>query len=199
MLVYQSKIRAIATLEGITPYSASRIHNEPMFENEDKQEYDRRTYLSHLYINDAGEVVMPSFGIHDCLVNAAQYSGKQIKGQGKKTWTKKLESGLIIFDDPSFGITPDQTIYSDINAHSSGQRGSGKRVLRRYPVILPPWRLTFPIEILDPIITEALLQEMFGIAGLLIGIGRSRPENRGKLGRFRLANMEWQADRRLAA
>jgi hypothetical protein len=54
-------------------------------------------------------------------------------------------------------------------------------------------------RILDPIITEALLQEMFGIAGLLIGIGRSRPENRGKLGRFRLANMEWQADRRLAA
>jgi hypothetical protein len=88
MLAYQSRVSAVATIVGITPYSQCRMHNEPEYENEDKGEYDKRTYLSHLHLSEQGEIVIPSFGMHSCLVSSAQYSGKKIKGQGARAMTR---------------------------------------------------------------------------------------------------------------
>lgn len=203
MLAYQSKITATPTIQGITPYSACRYHQEPMYENESYEAYDQRTYLSHLHVNSDGQVVIPSFAIHDCLVEAARYSGKKIKGARGKTWTQKLESGIAIFDDVLLlneqgeAVTPADADFCDVYCHANGQRGSAKRVFRRYPIIYQ-WGATFDIHVLDPIITRDELHEFFGIAGLLIGLGRFRPQNRGKNGRFSLTDLTWREDRQLA-
>jgi hypothetical protein len=105
-----------------------------------------------------------------------------------------------LFDDPSLGITTDakEVSFVDINCHANGQRGSAKRVMRRYPIIFP-WSTTFQITILDPIVTRDILEELFCIAGMVIGLGRFRPQNSGNLGRFELKALEWSADRKLAA
>jgi hypothetical protein len=196
--VYGSRITAEVTIKGISPYSQSRHHEEKAFENEDKGDYDKRTFRSHLHVVD-GLVVIPARAIHECLIDAARYSGKQIPGQGKKTWTAKFESGIGIFADPSLGVKPEDVSYIDVYAHASGIRGSGKRVSRRFPQILTPWQATFEVNILDPIITEDVFREMMAIAGTFKGIGRYRPANGGTNGRFELAKLVWNANRQLAA
>lgn len=184
---------ATCTLESISPYSQSRKHDEPMLEGELKGDYDKRVWRSQLHTHD-GKVQIPSNSIHQCLVNAAKYSKKQIPGQGKATWTKKFESGIVLFEDIDLGIKPDDVDYIDIYANADGIRGSAKRVMRRFPMI-QKWTATFNVNILDPIITKPTFEEMVEIAGMFIGIGRGRPENLGKNGRFKLIGLEWKDGR----
>jgi len=139
-------------------------------------------------------VRIPAKAITDCLIEAAQYSGKKITGN--RTWTSKFESGIALFENPDLGVTPDQVAYIDCFCHANGKRGSGTRVMRRFPII-HTWKTTFEIHVLDPVITEGILREMLAIGGTFKGIGRYRPANRGTNGRFELADLIWQAERQL--
>jgi hypothetical protein len=193
--VFGSRIVAHVTLRSLSPYSQSRPHQEPAFENEDRGDYDRRTWRSHLHVEN-GVVVIPSKAILDSLTEAAVYSGKKISGN--KTWTAKFASGLALFENPSLSINPDEVDYIDVFCHADGKRGSGTRVMRRFPVI-PNWQAHINFHVLDPVISEEILHEMLGIAGLFRGIGRYRPANRGTNGRFEVSELTWKADRKLAA
>ena len=48
-IAFDSRITADITLRAMpgSPYSPSRFHNEPAYENEDKAAYDLRTFRSH--------------------------------------------------------------------------------------------------------------------------------------------------------
>ena len=48
--------------------------------------------------------------------------------------------------------------------------------------------------ILDDIITEDVFTQVLRSAGMLVGIGRFRPENRGFYGRFAVERVEWIED-----
>lgn len=192
---------ATVTLEGITPLSQSRQHDDPMLDGESRADYDTRTWRSHLNVDtrDGKEtVVLPAHGVQQCFAAAAKYSKRQIPGQGKATWTAKFLAGLAIMEDPALGIVPSDVGSVVISANADGVRGSGKRVPRRFPV-MPKWHSTFDVYILDPIITEPVFREMVEIAGLFIGIGRFRPEKGGTNGRFKLAKLVWQDNRKMVA
>jgi hypothetical protein len=193
--VYGSRIMAVVTLKSLSAYSQARAHDEPAYENESKGDYDRRTWRSHLHVEN-GTVRIPAKAITECIIEAAQYSGKKLTGN--RTWTSKFESGIALFENPDLGITPDQVDHIDCYCHANGKRGSGTRVMRRFPII-HTWSTTFEIHVLDPIITEGILREMLAIGGTFKGIGRYRPANRGTNGRFELANLVWHADRQLVA
>jgi hypothetical protein len=194
-LAFGSRIIATTTLQGLSAYSQSRAHEDPAYENEDKGDYDRRTWRSKLHINPQNNhVVIPAKAITDVLAEACQYSGRKIPGQGQKTWTAKFEAGIALLEDPDLGITADEVTYADFYCHINGKRGSSGRVMRRFPMILN-WQTTFAIHILDPQIVEPVLREMFAIAGTFRGIGRYRPASRGTNGRFQLANLSWQEHR----
>jgi hypothetical protein len=193
--VFGSRIVAVPTLVSLSPYSQSRAHNDPAFENEDKGEYDRRTWRSHMHV-EGGSVVIPAKAIHEALIEAAQYSGRKVSGHN--TWTKKFEGGLALFENPSLNIDPEDVGYIDCYCHANGKRGSGTRVMRRFPQI-PSWEATFEIHVLDPVISEQILREMIGLAGLFKGVGRYRPGNRGTNGRFSLKDLVWKAERQLVA
>lgn len=184
---------AIATLQSLTPYSQSRKHDEPELEGELKDAYNTRTWRSQLHVRE-GQVIIPARSLHEAMMAAAKYSKKQIPGQGKATWTKKFEAGIAIFDDVPIGIKPEEVDYIDIYANADGIRGSGKRVMRRFPVI-KSWQADVSIHVLDPIITEPILREMIELAGLFIGIGRYRPEKSGTNGRFKLVDLKWHDGR----
>lgn len=192
---------ATITLVGITPYSQSRQHDEPMLEGESRDAYDARTWPSkqNVAIRDGkSTVVIPAHGLHQSIAAAAKYSKRQIPGQGKATWTAKFLSGIALLDDPALNIDPATVPSITISANADGVRGSGKRVPRRFPVIRE-WRSTFDIIILDPIITEAVFREMVEIAGMFIGVGRFRPEKGGTNGRFRIESLAWSDNRKLVA
>jgi hypothetical protein len=195
----------IATLkiEGISPYSQSRQHDEPLLQGEGRDDYDKRTWRHKLNIANVNggtpSVVIPAHGMHQAIAAAAKYSKRQIPGQGKATWTAKFNSGIALLEDPSLGIDPETVQAITISANADGIRGSGKRVPRRFPLIQMGWSTTFEVHILDPIITQDVFREMVEIAGMFIGIGRFRPEKGGTNGRFRIASLAWADNRRLAA
>ncbi len=189
------------TLASITPYSQSRQHDEPKLEGENHEAYDTRTWRHKLSVatrNGADTVVIPAHGLHQSIAAAAKYSKRQIPGQGKATWTAKFLSGITLFDDPALNIDPATVGAVTISANADGVRGSGKRVPRRFPII-PAWEASFDVYILDPIITQEVFREMVEIAGMFIGIGRFRPEKGGTNGRFKIASLAWEDNRKLAA
>ena len=195
---------SIATLSiiGTTAYSQSRGHDEPMLNGESRDAYDARTWRHKMSVAALAEgkksVVIPAHGLHQAIAAAAKYSKRQIPGQGKATWTAKFTSGLAILSDPALNIDPETVSCVTISANADGVRGSGKRVPRRFP-IMPEWRTTFDVHILDPIITMDVFKEMVDIAGMFIGIGRFRPEKGGTNGRFTVEHLAWADNRRLAA
>lgn len=194
--------QARLTLASRSPYSQSRQHDEPMLEGESRDAFDARTWRAKLNtVSTNGEppsVVIPAHGLAQAIAAAAKYSKRQIPGQGKATWTAKFTAGILLPEDPSLKIDPATVPCVTISANADGVRGSGKRVLRRFPQI-PAWETTFDVFILDPIITEEIFREMVEIAGMFIGIGRFRPEKGGTNGRFLIKSLAWQDNRQLAA
>lgn len=184
-----SRIKARCSLESQSPYCQSRYHDEPKLEKEMPDAYDIRTWRLHMHVTN-GTVHIPARAIHDALTEAAKYSKRQIDGQGKATWTQKFASGIALFEDIDLGIDPKEVDNVGVYCHADGRRGSGRRVTRRFPII-PYWNATFDVHILDPIIVEDVFVEMLEQAGLYIGIGQNRPQNRGVHGRFNVLQVEW--------
>lgn len=190
---------ATVTIKGISPLSHSRQHDMPMLEGESRDAYDARTWREKLNVSPmTGAVIIPAHGMHQALASAAKYTGKQIPGQGKKTWTAKFTTGIAILSEIDTGLSPEAATVIVISANADGVRGSGKRVPRRFPIFYE-WSATFEVHILDPIITEPVFREMLEIAGMFIGIGRFRPEKGGQNGRFRIEAIDWQDNRSLVA
>lgn len=193
---------ASVTITGRSTYSQSRQHDDPKLEGESHEDYDIRTWRSKMTVEERDgvrTVVIPAHGIQQSLMSAAKYSKKQIPGQGKATWTAKFAGGILIPENPALNIDPMSVEAVTISANADGKRGSGKRVRRRFPIILPPWSASFDVYILDPIITQDVFQEIFEVAGDFIGIGRFRPECGGTNGRFVISRLVWQDNRRKAA
>ena len=187
-----SVITVTCTIEGISPLCQSRYHDEPKLEGETGEAYDIRTWRSHLHVKN-GTVHIPQKALHDGLTEAAKYSKRQIPGQGKATWTQKFASGIAILEDIDLTIDPATVVAVPVYCHSDGKRGSGSRVIRRFP-IMPKWGATFDVTILDPIIHEDIFTEMLEQAGMYIGVGQNRPQNRGVHGRFRVVDIQWKGE-----
>jgi len=193
---------ATITLVGMAPMSQSRQHHEPKLEGETHDAYDSRTWLSKAHIEErAGKRVLtiPANGFRQCLADAAKYSKRQIPGQGKATWTAKFAAGIALLGgNPVINnVDPNALQSITIPANADGQRGSGKRVARRFPVIPIGWSSTFEVHVLDPIITKDIFVEMIELAGMFIGMGQFRPANLGTNGRFMLDKIDWIDNRAL--
>lgn len=186
---------AICTIEGTAPYSQSRQHEEPMLEREQHDAYDKRTWRSKMTTATIGgkkHMVIPSHGMHQAIAAAAKYSKRKIPGQGTATWTQKFTSGIGIPDLIPIDVDLEKDVRCvTISCNADGIRGSGKRVPRRFPEIDAGWQATFNVYVFDPIITEPIFREMLEVAGLLIGVGRFRPEKGGSNGRFVLTKIKW--------
>lgn len=186
---------------GLSPYSQSRQHDEKKLEGESHDAYDIRTWPSKMNVETRDgrkTVVIPAHGMQQAIAAAAKYSKRQIPGQGKATWTAKFTAGISLWENPPLNIDPETVRCVVISANADGVRGSGKRVVRRFPEITP-WEARFDIHVLDPIITKDVCAEMLSLAGIFIGIGRFRPEKGGTCGRFEVAAFEWKDGRKLIA
>ena len=194
---------ASVTIVGIAPMTHSHQHGEPRFEGETHDDYDARTWRSKLNTEtrDGKQViVIPAHGFHQMLEAAARYSKRQIPGQGKATWTAKFSSGLALLANPVIeGIDPATVSSITISANVDGKRGSGKRVLRRFPVIPMGWRSTVEVYVLDPIITKSIFEEMLELAGIYVGLGQFAPRVGGTNGRFRIEKLVWTDNRQMMA
>lgn len=190
---------ATCTIRGLSALSQSRQHDAPRLEGESHEAYDIRTWREKLNVSlKTGTVVVPAHGMHQAIIAGAKYSGEQIPGQGKKTWTAKFTTGIAFMTDIDTGLRPEDAQMIVISANADGVRGSGRRVPRRFPLFLD-WSATFDVMILDPIITEAQFRKMLELTGMFIGVGRFRPEKGGTNGRWAVEKIVWQDNRQMVA
>lgn len=180
----------LAIIRGITPYSQGKHHEAPRLnEKEGKDDYERRTWRERMHVDSNGVVLIPPMVFKNCLAEAAKFLSKKIPGEGKQTYTKHFEAGLMVPSAISLGIRAEDVPGEALFVPSDGKRGGGKRVTRIFPRI-DNWGGSIEIVVIDETITKDVLREHLVEAGNLIGIGRFRPRNNGYYGRFAVDSLE---------
>lgn len=183
-------------LEGTTPYSQSKHIDEsvhPFKPKEGKDEYENRNWMHRMHVTSDGFVEIPSTCFANTLKSAARRLQIQVPGKGKTQYTKYFEAGIdvassLILDTKAADVPKDRLFVP-----SDGRPGGGKRVFRNFPRI-DKWSGTVTFYILDDMINESVFTQVLRSAGMLVGIGRFRPENRGFYGRFSVKKVEWIED-----
>jgi hypothetical protein len=151
---------------------------------------DHRRAPEHLHLNAAGDdIVIPPMMFKFCLADAAaQRKDKKVK---TTHWGPDFTKLVAVFDEAPLGIKPDDVRYETFSMSSTGDRGRGKRVPRRYPMI-DEWEARVKVYLVSDEIPERIFEETCKTAGLAIGIGRFRPQNGGTNGRFKVIGFDWQ-------
>ncbi len=106
----------------------------------------------------------------------------------------------------------DYTVDQDYESYDSAQQDRWRRLYRRqielvpgracpeyesgkvpriFPVIPSGWKASAKILVLDESIPNEVLEQHLIDAGVFVGIGRWRAENRGLYGRFRVVSKKW--------
>lgn len=189
---------AIAELKSISPYSQSRYYeaeNPKMGRStgsatESSRDYESRTWRDRCHVDGEGRIVIPPMAFKNCVAEIAKYLSVQIPGKGKSTYTKHFEAGVMVLDGVTLPVTKAEVDGEWLFVPADGKRGSGKRVLKCFPVIRE-WKAKVGFTILDDVITEEVFEQHLRDAGNFIGIGRFRPRNNGYYGRFSVERVVW--------
>jgi hypothetical protein len=186
---------AIVELVSASPLGFSKFYskedvplNDECRETPDK--YEERTWRNRLHVQD-GHAIIPSMAFKNCISAAAKFLSMQIRGKGKKTYTKSFEAGVMV---PEPLILPDLAENVTgvwVHVPSDGVRGGSRRVMKKFPVI-PKWNGTVSFYILDELITEEVFMKHIEAAGRFIGLLFWRPINNGMYGRFTVKSIKWQ-------
>lgn len=185
------------TIEGIpgSPYSQSAQHGTDMLDRETHEDYDIRTWRDKCTTNDQGQVCIPAMALKQAIDTAAYKIGMKVPNRRGATYKNFFASGFFCNADVPIAngkaLTKGDAIMQKINANADGRRGSGSRVPRRFPEFAK-WGGVAEFTIVDDIITQDVFEHHIKVAGMIVGIGRFRPENGGKNGRFRVVKLEWQ-------
>lgn len=73
--VYGSRIVAHITLQSLSPYSQSRAHDEPPYENESKSDHDRRTWRSHLHVENGTDPIITEQIFREMVAIGGMFKG----------------------------------------------------------------------------------------------------------------------------
>lgn len=187
---------AIVTITGKTPYSQSaNIDKEvvPEKSKETKDDYEKRTWRHRMHVTAEGFVEIPSTAITGAVRQAARRLQLQVPGKGKTQYTKYFEAGIDVAGPLVLKVKAADVPHDRLFVPSDGKPGGGKRVWRYFPRV-DKWGGEVVFYILDDIITEPVFTQVLRSAGLLVGIGRFRPENRGFYGRFAVDSVKWIED-----
>lgn len=183
-------------LTGITPYSQSKNIDPLEYPKKPKETHDDaeiRLWRHRMHVNSDGLVTIPQTCFTSCIKASAKRLQLQVPGKGKTQYTKYFEAGLDAESDMVLSIKAADVPGERLLVPSDGRPGGGKRIYKMFPRI-ENWSGPMTFFILDDIITEPVFTQVLRSAGILVGIGRFRPENRGYYGRFRVDAVEWIED-----
>ena len=180
-----------ATLRSISPYSQSKPYFTPRLDKEGHADYEARTWRDRVNSNEDGYIIIPPMAFKNCLSDVAKFLQIQVPGKGKNTYTKHFEAGLLVMEPLVLPVKKDEVAGEWLFVPSDGRRGSGKRVLKCFPLI-PSWEGDVTFHIMDDTITRDVFEHHLREAGGFIGIGRFRPRNNGFYGRFEVVKTKWE-------
>jgi hypothetical protein len=181
---------AKCVLASAGPYSQSRYVAEKRGDKETPNDFEGRTWRERMHVNEKGNVIIPGMAFKNCLSEAAKFLGRQIPGKGKQTFTKHFEAGVMVPKPSDLGIEAATVPGEELFVPADGRRGSGKRVMKTFPVIVK-WKAEVEFIVFDDLLTEEVFEDHLREAGQFIGIGRFRPRNNGYYGRFDIVSIQW--------
>ncbi len=187
---------AKAHLEGVTPYSQSKNIDKlehPEKPKESKDAYEQRVWRARMHVTPDGFIEIPSTCFAHTLKSSARRLQIQVPGKGKTQFTKYFEAGIDVAGPLVLNVKAVDVPGERLFVPADGKPGGGKRVYRYFPRI-DKWSGVVTYFVLDDMITESVFTQVLRSAGLLVGIGRFRPENRGFYGRFKVNRVEWIED-----
>lgn len=182
---------AVITLKSTSPYSQSKHYEVPHNEGESHPDYEIRTWRERMHVTRDGHVMIPPEAFTNCIKISAQRLAIPIPGDKRKTFTKSFQSGVLVLEPLVLPDIAAEVECDRLFVPSDGKPGGGKRVIKHFPRI-DTWGGSVRFEILDDKITEAVFRRVADNAGLLVGIGRARPERGGYFGRFEVTKMAWE-------
>ena len=186
---------AIAKLVSVSAYSQSRHYSDdvPRKAKELPGAYEERTWRSRLHVTPDGYVEIPGTSFANSLKACAKRLKLQVPGKGRVEFTKYFEAGIMVPDSLKLPIKAEDVQCDKLFVPSDGKRGGGKRVTKFFPRI-DSWSGDVTFYIFDDIITEDVFTQVLRACGMLVGIGRFRPENCGFYGRFDVKSIHWTED-----
>jgi hypothetical protein len=182
--------QAVCHLKSLSPYSQSRHHDIPKNPNENAVDHEMRTARKRLHTNKSGHIIIPMTAFTNSILEAAEYLSLPIPGKARSTFTKHFQAGVRVVTDLVLPLKADDAEIEAVFCHADGKRGPGPRVTRHYPRI-DKWEGKVTYMITDTTITKDAFERALSASGLLIGIGRWRPRNRGSYGMFEVSKIEW--------
>ena len=184
---------AVVQIQGVTPYSPSRNYTADVqkLKDESADAYDERTWRNHAHVDASGKLYIPGECFAWCVKAMSKRRSDRIPGKGQKTYTAAFDP-IEVVGDVATDAHKDTVRMESFMANSDGKRGGGSRVLRRFPIVDgSAWRGELVFLMWDVRIPEAVFRETIEDAGLLIGVGRRRPEKLGPFGRFQVTSLKW--------
>lgn len=190
-------------LTGVSDYSQSQpLDPDTMKPREKPAEWDERLWKEKAHWDDNDQMILPGMALVLAMIAACKKYGHKIPGRGLKTYASFFEAGLMCAENiPLFDLTGQPITRANVQSvrvhcASQGQKGStgGSRVFRRFPLVKGWQTEDITIEVLDDMIGRDIFQRVLVEAGTMIGLGRWRPENRGRNGRFILTDgkLDWR-------
>jgi hypothetical protein len=178
---------AIAHLVGQTPYSPCRHFSETEVPKQDNGKegddaYERRTWRNRLHRTPDGLVQIPE----QAFANSIKLAAKRFEAE----YAKHFEDGVTVTGNLVLSVKADEIPYDELLVRGT-KRITEKRVTKLFPRI-DEWEGDVTFHIINDIIPKAIFRQALVIAGLLVGIGRFRPQSWGYYGRFTVEAVEWR-------
>src|SRR3989344_5417066 len=90
--------RAIAQLKSSSRYSQSCKTQSIKGDREKHNDYEERTWRERCHVTEDGHIFIPPMAFANSLKEAAKYLSIQVPGQGKATYTKNFEAGVMVLE-----------------------------------------------------------------------------------------------------
>lgn len=167
----------------------------------DKAELEAMTWRDKLHYRPDIGVHFPSENIHEMLKAASRYWGMKIPGEGQKTYTNLVASGLIPEDMPltSNGEPLLSREHTSIIQYGKWVNGNptkpGTSVVWRIRPYISPWGGSVLFHTYDGRLTRDVIITLWSYAAQFGGLG----DWRGNFGKFRLVSLEEVKDARFDA
>ncbi len=178
---------ALVTLESAAPYNHRKNIEIEKLPKESSDELEQRTWRDYLHTNDEGNIVIPPIAFKKCLESCAKFESVKIAGKGQATYSKHFKAGIMVANGIDTGIKASEVKPDPLFV----PRKDGVRVKLILGTVYK-WSGTIEVIIIDDTIKENIFEETINKAGMIIGVGRWRPENGGMNGRFTVKKIEWK-------
>ena len=188
-----TQVEVTAIIKGVTKYSSSRHHDTPHTPNESEDDFAKRTYREFLHVDSQGQVFIPGAAFKFALLGAGSHLREKVPGKTGSEWTGYFRRGVQPVGDLMLGIKKDsEKIFCEsVYCHANGNRTSGSRVTRYYPVI-HEWGGQMRFMIYDGLLTQDIFTRYMHAAGIFNGVGRYAPRVGGNNGVFNLVDLKWK-------